>query len=216
MLYPSGYGGSAPQTCNPDLFGGSGLRFHRVWVRMPAGQFRPSPNFLIQTFGSWLSCSRSVTYDDLASESAALRSSTPMLWIFAAMVIYGDRIPLRFFKGSEATFSGGLDCQLEGLDCHLPAIQTPGRFVLRLGVRVIVQSFRFQRSANKWKQRDTRSLGDCLHDESVKPPQSFTPPTGSKSNRLGITLRRKTSRQGHEHLPKAESCSTRGHCNCEL
>ena len=87
------------QTCNPDLFGGSGLRFHRVWVRMPAGQFRPSPNFLIQTFGSWLSCSRSVTYDDLASESAALRSSTPMLWIFAAMVSYGDRIPLRFFRG---------------------------------------------------------------------------------------------------------------------
>ena len=74
---------------------------------MPAGQFRPSPNFLIQTFGSWLSCSRSVTYDDLASESAA-RSSTPMLWIFAAMVIYGDRIPLRFFRGSEATFSGNL------------------------------------------------------------------------------------------------------------
>ena len=75
---------------------------------MPAGQFRPSPNFLIQTFGSWLSCSRSVTYDDLASESAALRSSTPILWIFAAMVIYGDRIPLRFFRGSEATFSGNL------------------------------------------------------------------------------------------------------------
>ena len=106
-IIPSGYGGSAPQTCNPDLFGWSGLRFHRVWVRMPAGQFRPSPNFLIQTFGSWLSCSRSVTYDDLASESAA-RSSTPMLWIFAAMVIYGDRIPLRFFRGSEATFSGNL------------------------------------------------------------------------------------------------------------
>ena len=34
---PSGYGGPAPQTCSPDLFGGSGLRFHRVWVRMPAG-----------------------------------------------------------------------------------------------------------------------------------------------------------------------------------
>ena len=34
---PSGYGGLAPQTCSPDLFGGSGLRFHRVWVRMPAG-----------------------------------------------------------------------------------------------------------------------------------------------------------------------------------
>ena len=31
-----------------------------------------------------------------------------MLWIFAAMVIYGDRIPLRFFRGSEATFSGNL------------------------------------------------------------------------------------------------------------
>ena len=57
-----------------------------------------------------------------------------MPWIFGAMVIYGDRIPLCFFRGSEATFSEGQDCQLEGLDCHLPAIQTLGRFVLGLGV----------------------------------------------------------------------------------
>ena len=39
-----------------------------------------------------------------------------------------------FLEVKRRELAGGLDCQLEGLDCHLPAIQTPSRFALGRGV----------------------------------------------------------------------------------